>query len=325
MLEETSRPIRMSRRGFLQSAGAGVAGAGMLLAEGARQPVAAKPETEFNGQLIEGAGGVKLYVERAGSLSKPPILFIHGFSQCRLSWDPQFTSDLASKFYVVRMDIRGHGASDKPRDLAAYQNGKNWADDVDAVIRTFRLKRPVLVGWSYGGFIISDYVRHYGQQGIGGINFVDAATEIGSDEAARMLGPEFVPLFPGLLSDNAVDSMTALQSFVRMLTHEPVPARDFYFYLGFNAAVPAYVRQGLAQRKLDNTDVLKSLTVPVLITQGRDDKIVLPAAADHIARQVPNAKRATYVQCGHAPFLEVAQPYNQDLAEFVEAARPRQG
>jgi len=47
------------------------------------------------------------------------------------------------------------------------------------------LKKPVLVGWSYGGFIISDYVRKYGEKDIGGIDFVGAAVALGR----RLLGP----------------------------------------------------------------------------------------------------------------------------------------
>ena len=54
------------------------------------------------------------------------------------------------------MDIRGHGLSDKPRDV--YGDSKLWADDVHAVITTLGLHTPVLSGWSYGGVITSDYV-----------------------------------------------------------------------------------------------------------------------------------------------------------------------
>ena len=34
------------------------------------------------------------------------------------------------------------------------------------------LKRPVLVGWSYAGRIVEDYLEHYGTARIAGINYV---------------------------------------------------------------------------------------------------------------------------------------------------------
>ncbi|OGL19800.1 MAG: hypothetical protein A3G97_01955, partial [Candidatus Rokubacteria bacterium RIFCSPLOWO2_12_FULL_69_21] len=264
-----------------------------------------------------GGGGVKLFVEAIGNPANPPILLIHGFSQCRLAWDRQFESPLAADFYLARLDIRGHGLSDKPREAAAYQNGKHWADDIHAVIRALGLKRPVLSGWSYGGYIMCDYVRHYGQEAIGGLNFVDAATELGSDEASRMLGPALLALAPALLSNNAAESSLALGSFVDLLTHGELDPHDFYFFLGFNAAVPPHVRQGMFDRKLDNRDVLRGLKVPVLITHGREDQLVLTTSADFIASHIPHASRVDYPRCGHAPFFEVADQFNRDLAAFA--------
>ena len=280
-----------------------------------------RADPRFNGRFVEGGGGTKVFVEAVGNPTNPSILFIHGFSQCRLAWDRQFEVPLAADFYLVRLDDRGHGLSDKPRDPAAYQNGKNWADDIHAVIQALSLKRPVLSGWSYGGHIICDYVRHYGQESIGGLNFVAAATELGSDEATKMLGPALLALAPALLSNDAVEASLALGSFVDLLTHEELDPHDFYFFLGLSAAVPSYVRQSLFGRKLDNRDVLKSLKVPVLIMQGREDQLVLTAAADFIASHIPHASRIDYPRCGHAPFFEVADQFNQDLGAFVRRCR----
>lgn len=280
-----------------------------------------KSDPRFNGRFVEGGGGTKVFVEAVGNPGNPPILFIHGFSQCRLAWDRQFESALAADFYLVRLDNRGHGESDKPRDPAAYQNGKHWADDIQAVIKALGLTRPVLSGWSYGGYIMCDYVRHYGQEAIGGLNFVNAATELGSDEATKMLGPGLLALAPALLSNDANESTVALQSLVDLLTHDRLAPSDFYFFLGFNAAVPPYVRQALFERKLDNRDVLKSLKVPVLIMQGQEDLLVLPACADFIASHVSHASRVDYPRCGHAPFFEVADRFNRDLGAFARRCR----
>src|ERR1700756_3464832 len=145
-----------------------------------------KLDPKYNGRYVEGAGGARLFVEENGDPNKPTILWIHGYCQCRLSWDNQFENEeLASKFHMIRLDLRGHGLSDKLSDPAAFQDGKIWAEDIRAVISTLRLNKPVLVGWSYGGHIICDYIRHYGQENLGGLIFVAAATEMGRDEANK--------------------------------------------------------------------------------------------------------------------------------------------
>ena len=72
-------------------------------------------------------------------------------------------------YRLVAMDLRGHGSSDKPRD--AYGDSRLWADDVDAAIRELELDQPILCGWSYGPLVILDYIRHYGEEAIGGHPF----------------------------------------------------------------------------------------------------------------------------------------------------------
>src|SRR5260221_602127 len=129
---------------------------------------------------IIGGRGKQLYFGEAGKPSRQPNLFFHGFLQSPLAWRKQMQSDLANDFRLISMDLRGHGNSDKPQD--AYTDSRCWADDVNATISTLRLERPVLSGWSYGGFIISDYLRHYGDAALGGIQFVGGVSMIGVPE-----------------------------------------------------------------------------------------------------------------------------------------------
>ena len=61
-------------------------------------------------------GGVEIPVEEHGPRDAHPILLIHGFSQSRLAWTPQFESTLADDHRLVAMDCRGHGSSGTPAD-----------------------------------------------------------------------------------------------------------------------------------------------------------------------------------------------------------------
>ena len=65
---------------------------------------------------ITGGGGVQLHLVEAGNPSGRPIVFIHGISQCWLTWSRQLNSDLANHYRLVAMDLRGHGLSEKPHD-----------------------------------------------------------------------------------------------------------------------------------------------------------------------------------------------------------------
>ena len=144
---------------------------------------------------IAGGGGVQLHLAETGNPSGRPILFIHGISQCWLAWSRQMNSDLGNDFLLVAMDLRGHGLSDKPRE--GYSDSRLWADDVHSTIQALKLDHPILCGWSYGSLVILDYIRYYGEDGIGGISFIGGITKLGSNDAMSVLAPEFLSLVPG--------------------------------------------------------------------------------------------------------------------------------
>ena len=265
---------------------------------------------------IPGGGGTRLHVVETGNPQGRPILYIHGFSQCWLAWSRQLNSDLARDYRLVAMDMRGHGLSEKPQH--GYDDTKLWADDINAVIETLRLDRPVLCGWSYGPLVILDYIRHYGEDKVGGIHFVDAATKLGSEEAAAVLGPEFLALIPGFYSTDAKESVGSLEALIRLCVAGELAPEELYLMLGFNVTVPPYVRQGLFSRTVNNDDVLAGIRKPVLITHGNEDKVVKPAAADQHKAVLPHAQVHMMDRAGHASFWDDASNFNARQRVFVD-------
>ena len=70
-------------------------------------------------------------------------------------------------------------------------------------------------------------------------------------------------------------------------------------------------------RDLDYDDVLRSLRVPLLVSHGRADTIVLPAMAQHVLDVCPTAQASWYDGVGHVPFLERAERFNDELAALT--------
>jgi non-heme chloroperoxidase len=268
-------------------------------------------------QYVNGGGGTKLHVVETGNPQGRPILFIHGFSQCWLAWSRQMNSDLAEDYRLVAMDMRGHGLSEKPRD--AYGDSKLWADDVNAVLQSLGLEQAILSGWSYGPLVILDYIRHYGDEAIGGIHFVSGITKLGSDEALSVLTPEFLGLVPGLFSIDAEESVRSLETLLRMCCAREVSEPDLYLMLGYNVSVPPWVRQALLSRSFDNDDVLPKIRKPVLITHGADEAIVKPAVVDQHKSLMPHAQIQMIPIAGHAPFWDDAMTFNQRLRAFASS------
>ena len=205
-------------------------------------------------------------------------------------------SGLADAHRLVAMDLRGHGLSDKPHD--AYTDSKLWADDINAVIQSLNLDHPVLSGWSYGPLVFLDYIRHYGEDQIGGLQFVGGVTKLGSPEAMSVLTPEFLSVVPQFLSTDAETSVRGLEGLLRLcFAREPSPP-ELYLMLGYNLSVPPYVRQGMFSRSFDNDDLLPKIRKPVLITHGAADAIVKPAAVEQHKAAMRHAQIQLIAQCG---------------------------
>src|SRR5262249_44052891 len=213
----------------------------------------------------------------------PEILFIHGFSQSHLSWIKQVTSsDLAKEFHMVTYDLRGHGNSDKPFEPERYKTSKYWGDEVQAVMDATGLKRPVLVGWSYGGRVMADYLTTHGTAKLAGLNYVDA----GQKSDPSFFGPNLRNL-PLMASEDLATNIAATQAFLHDCFSIQPTQEEYETMLAFNMMVPPKVRLGLSGRPLDVDDMLRSLKLPVLVTHEAEDKNSNLIAAEYTAKRSP--------------------------------------
>ena len=270
---------------------------------------------------VRGGGGLRLHVREWGRADGPPILFIHGLSQSHLCWARQYQSFLAEEFRLVAYDLRGHGMSEAPLEPEHYTDARLWADDVAAIIDQLRLDRPVLVGWSYGGPVICDYVRAYGQDRIAAIDFVGGAVTLGQAAFGTLIGPGFLDHFADVITDDLPTNIRGMRALVKAWPARPFPPEELETLLASSMTVPAQIRANLGARQIDGDDVLRALRVPLLVTQGRADTVVLPAMAEHVLATCPAAEASWYDGVGHTAFLEEPERFNRELADLTRRAR----
>lgn len=269
---------------------------------------------------IVGANQVHLHVRESGNPEGPSILFIHGWSCAQACWNLQVTSSLADEFRLVTFDLRGHGMSDKPAAIEQYNNSDVWADDVKAIIDTLGLGKTVLVGWSYGGLVVLDYVRKHGQDSLAGAVLVGPAVELSPDAFGTLIGPGFLSHAEGSMVDNLQTNINTMRSFAHTMAVKPVEPAYFEEALCWSVIVPHYIRGALVAREVRNNDILAAMRVPVLVIQGEADTCAMPAVARHVETICPTAKAEYYPAIGHMPFAEDTKHFNRDLAEFTNKA-----
>ena len=269
-------------------------------------------------QYLLGADGVRLAVRAVGDPRGLPIVFVHGWASAGTVWAGQLDDpELAARHRLVALDLRGHGESDAPDpEDGSYDKPATWAADLAAVLA--HLGRPaIVVGWSYGGLVITDYLRERGAAGLAGIVLVGAITEIGAGRPGGATGSSWHGIMRPALSQDPEQAIPALTTLASALTAAPASGRDVQRRLGDMLRVPPKVRAALFRRDIGSADVLAAVSVPTLVVHGDADLDVDPSSSVYAAGKIPGADLRWFSGVGHMPFVERRAEFNAALIEFA--------
>jgi non-heme chloroperoxidase len=272
---------------------------------------------------VIGAGGVRLGVRVAGAENVPAIVFVHGWAQSSLAWSLQLADPaLAERFRLVAVDLRGHGRSDVP--IEGYADTESWAGDLTAVL-DFTGTPALLVGWSYGGLVIADYLRLHGTAGVTGLVLAGAITEIGRGRPGGATGAAMRAALPAALSEDPQVAVPALTGLCAAMASGEVPGALAQSLLGASLSVAPAVRAALFRRDVDSARVLAAVDVPALVVHGTADAVVAPSAGEYAAGKIAGAQLRWLPGVGHIPFVEAAAEFNTMLLRFAEERLTQQG
>jgi non-heme chloroperoxidase len=274
---------------------------------------------ETKNYTVTAPDGVTLAVQESGSPDGPAVVLIHGLLGSHLDWDAQLRSAQLQQDRLITYDLRGHGQSGKPAEAKAYSEGRRWADDLSAVIESTHARRPVLVGWSLGGTVISNYLAAYGDDRIAGVVFVDGVIELKADQLASH--PDVTR---AMVSPDLMTHLDGERKFLELCFHTQPDRLNFERLLA-NAAMASWEMQSaVLSMTVAASDGLRRTRVPVLLIYGERDALV--KVQPTIARALeldPGATRKLYANSGHAPFIEESTRFNKDLAFFVQTVAQR--
>lgn len=262
-------------------------------------------------QTVASSDGVPINVVEAGVRGKPAIVLIHGFSQSYMAWLPQLTDpELTARYHLIALDLRGHGASGKPWRSQDYASYRLWAGDVQAAIRATGAVRPILVGWSFGGYAAMDYVRARGVKDIAGVMFVGSHGGLLPRPAAN----------PPQITNDLQFQLKAADDFMALMSAAPQTPEAIARGEAAFVMLPPYARRAFAGRNLDNRDIADRLAVPVRFVVGEKDPTVSAEGLAKLAATLPRGAQSTIMPgVGHSPFAERTSDFNGLLAAFRDA------
>ncbi|MFF0817254.1 alpha/beta fold hydrolase [Rhodococcus sp. NPDC003318] len=266
-----------------------------------------------------GIDGTDIVYRVTGPADGRPLVLLHGWAQSMSCWGPGVLDAFAAAYRVIAVDLRGHGYSGAPE--AGYDDPKIWAGDVAAVLAAEHVDGgAVLVGWSYGGLVIADYLAECGTDAVAGIVLVGAITSIGRGQKGGRVGAAMRDAMPAALSEDPREAIRALGSFGNALTGAAEGAGVASQALfGASLSTPPRVRAALFARETGHDDLLTDLDVPALVLHGTADTVVDVSAGRHAAELLPNATASFWEGVGHGPFVEDPARFVAEVGAFVDA------
>ena len=261
---------------------------------------------------IAAAGAVFAYRELGPQAGVPLVVLTHLAANLD-NWDPGLVDGLARERHVIAVDYRGVGDS-TGRVRASIEE---MAADMVAVIRALGHDRVDLFGLSMGGMVAQAVISQ-------APHLIDRLILVGSGPAGG----------PGLVDMTRVTIGTVLRAVITFhdpktllfFTRTPAGKRAAHQYLtrlkertaGRDKAVTAGVfRAQLAavhQWGEQAPTNLSQFAGPALIVHGDSDRMVPPANASALARQLPAASVTVFPDSGHGVAF-------QHHRAFVDAAR----
>ena len=243
--------------------------------------------------------GVKIYYEVHGR--GEPLLLSHGYSATSKMWEKQVDA-LADRYRVVVWDMRGHGQSDSPDDLARYSEAAT-VGDMAALLDACDAPRAIVGGLSLGGYM-------------------SLAFNASLPDRVRTL--LLFDTGPGYKSDSARDEWNRnaekravaleTQGLAALGRSREVSASQHRSAKGLALAA----RGMLAQRDDRVIRSLPEIRVPALVLVGADDT-PFHAATDYMAGKIPRATKVVIAGAGHAANLDQPEAFNRAVIDYLDS------
>ncbi len=280
-------------------------------------------------ELIETSNGT-LQVLDEGPETGSPIVLIHGYT-ASLNWFEGLAPLLAESHRVIRVDLLGHGGSDKPR------SGYEISDQANAVAEALAKlggSDATVVGHSLGATVATALAEQSPELATKVVN-IDQATDDSFEELSftAKLGTEpVIGQAMNRISDIAPTSTVRSQ-------FQQAFAPDFNIASGFDnpdqvvedlnemtytAFVDVVDEEGKYSDARHLDDRLSALEIPVLVIFGAEDQVYDADAAIEPYEDIPGVQTELIEGTGHSPNVEIPERIAPLISAFADAPTPEE-
>ncbi|MES2140184.1 MAG: alpha/beta hydrolase [Bacteroidota bacterium] len=254
-------------------------------------------------QFVTAANGIKFAYRRLGSKQQIPIIYFNHLTANLDNCDPRIMDGMAKKHEIISFDYRGVGST-SGEDAKSIND---MAKDGIAFIKALGYEKVDIMAFSMGGFISQELmemeptlVRKIILAGTG---------PRGGKGISDVVGLTYWDIFKGYLTfvdpkfylffTSTKNGKTAAREFLKRLKERTV-----------NRDTPVKIKTLQAQLKAisiwgyEKSVDLSKFTLPVLVINGDNDRMVPTLNSYDMAKRFPNAKLHIYEEAAHGAIFQ---------------------
>jgi pimeloyl-ACP methyl ester carboxylesterase len=271
---------------------------------------------------IAHANGIDIRYDVLGSThAGMPLVMTHGFASNADFWLPDI-EPLAEKRRIIVYDVRGHGGSTVPEDVASYSM-PTLAADLAGLLREIGVARAHMAGISMGGMVTAQFAVDYPAM-CASVSLIDTTCGNGFDSGPGGDWERAMVKGMSMLSHMA-EKYGLRETLIREWDYrrQNDPHFDASPYTLANdleriatMTLPGYLGAAHAiVTRPDLTGRIGSITAPALIMIGAWDDFLPCAERDH--ELIPGSRLVVREECGHGSRWRV-ETFRSELEAFLD-------
>ncbi len=244
--------------------------------------------------------------------SGAPVVLVHAFPLSKAMWAAQ-VQELSKSYRVITVDLPGFGLSLRQTEPSVAA----MAHAVAALLDQLKISEPVFIGGlSMGGYVVMEFFRQFPKR-VKALGFFSTRAGADSEEQKqkrRELAEKVRNEGVKVLADTMIPKLVG-ESTLKNLPQAGEQIRQMI--LAGNPLGTADALLAMAGR-VDSSDLLKIIQVPVLILAGQEDKVIPATEAEIMQKQISKAEMHIFEKAGHMLNLEQSNHFNALLAQFLK-------
>ncbi|MGI9373552.1 MAG: alpha/beta fold hydrolase [Hyphomicrobiales bacterium] len=274
--------------------------------------------------------GVNLYFDVEGAnlvadgpkmRQQPTLIVLHGGPGADHSLYKPLFSQLSDCAQIIYLDHRGNGCSDQSDPQ--HWNLAQWGDDVRGLCDALGIKKPIVLGTSFGGFVAQAYATQH----------PDHPSKLVLVSTAAKF--DFQKVFEAFEKIGGAGPRQAAENFwlnptgeTRAIYREVCVPLHHTTNMDKNWLARAIIKDDVAiwfngphneQGRMDFRNELSKISCPTLVMAGENDPITPVVFSEEIADSLPSELVVfeRFAGCGHDIYGDKPDAFMSSLREFI--------